>query len=445
MFVKSESSPTHRLDYTDSVTGWFHLQMQILVLLYRTHLGDSQDLCSLERWIGDLERNRNRLWDAQKDHVKNFRACEDLFETVLDGYVLASIIKTCGSNSPSGFLTHSAQSPETLAAAIEALAKHLATFTHGAIMQEQPSDRRDHATESMTLFMQQGLTMRNFKRAMHDGDSGRALASLSYYTIWFHGSSHHKYAMETMHLTACLTKYWSDEYIEFYMDNCLINPSGRPNAFMADDFFCEWMIGQAKSRIPYNLTSATLHFFSHTIVPQLMFFRECRLKMTAETAATTYGFHSTAVKRDVDIQVVCDAILEDGVGSFKAGRVAEGGETVDLFARGLEVLGSGERIANYKKQMEKDFNIRAARPHQFDPDNDGDDDDDVPNEADAGGRAEGESDDRANDVEDEGADGVEFEDMLNLADSDNDEHDGEWDDADEDIEEDLDEDEDDDQ
>jgi hypothetical protein len=160
---------------------------------------------------------------------------------------VASIIKTCGYNIQSEFLTHIAKDPKKLSAAIEALAKHLATFTHVAMMQEQSSDRRDRATESMTLFMQQGFTMRNFKRVMREGDSGRALASLSYYTIWFHGSSHHKYAMETMHLTACLKKYWSDEYVRFYMDNCLINPSGRPNTFMADDFFCEWMIGQAKS------------------------------------------------------------------------------------------------------------------------------------------------------------------------------------------------------
>jgi hypothetical protein len=34
------------------------------------------------------------------------------------------------------------------------------------------------------------------------------------------------------------------------MDNCLFNPSGRPGGFMADDFFCEWLIGQTKARIP---------------------------------------------------------------------------------------------------------------------------------------------------------------------------------------------------
>jgi hypothetical protein len=162
-----------------------------------------------------------------------------------------------------------------------------------------------------------------------------------------------------------------------------------------------------------------------------MFFRECRLKMTAETDATTYGFHSTAVKKDVDITVVFDAILEDGVGSFQAGRAGAKGETVDLFARGLEMLGSGKRIANYKKHMAKDFNIQGMRRYKSDSDNNGDGEDDNNNDDNSGDRADREIDD--------GEDRVEFDDILNLADSNNDDHDREWDDADDadDVDEDM--------
>ena len=364
--MKSECTPKGlkgSLNYVDSVTGWFHLQMQILVLLYRTHLGESRDLCSLEHWITVLERNRNRLWDAQKDCVKNYRACEDLFETVLDGYIVGALTKSRGYTDTAEFLSSATKDkqPELLSDAIKALATHLASMNLPAMLQGKPKEERDRALESMTLFMQHGLTMRNFKMAMRDGDSGRALASLSYYTLWFHGSSHRKYAMETMHLTACLKEYWSPAYVQFYMDNCLINPSGRAGAFMADDFFGEWMIAQAKARIPHNYTSATDHYLRNTISPQLMFFREVRLKMTAETEATTFGYHSTAVKKVIDVTVVCDAVLDADVCTFQAGRALADSETMDLFAQGLVVLGSADRLEKYKKQMVKDFHLNRKQ------------------------------------------------------------------------------------
>jgi hypothetical protein len=68
-------------------------------------------------------------------------------------------------------------------------------------------------------------------------------------------------------------------------------------------------------------------------------------------------------KTDADIMVVCDAILEHSVGSSRQG--APPCVTVDLFVRGLEILGSGVGIAKYKKQMGKDFNLRGARQYKF--------------------------------------------------------------------------------
>ena len=166
----------------------------MLVLLYRTHLGQSTDLCALERWIAELEKNRNKIWNADKDIVKNFRASEDFFEIVLDGYLVASIIHACGFGESTEFLTNISTVPrETLSKAIEALAEHLAQFKQVAQMKSAPSELRDRPLENMTMFMQQGLTMKNFKRAMRDGDPGRALASLSYYTVWFQASSQNKY------------------------------------------------------------------------------------------------------------------------------------------------------------------------------------------------------------------------------------------------------------
>src|ERR1700724_2720151 len=115
-----------------------------------------------------------------------------------------------------------------------------------------------------------------------------------------------RYAMETLHLNACLKLFWSDRYKEFYMKTCLINPSGRCGGFMPDDYFGEWVVRESQDHIPYNYTAATDEYIRRTISPQLMVFRAARKHMTAETGALTYGAHSSIVSRTTDIEVVCD-------------------------------------------------------------------------------------------------------------------------------------------
>jgi hypothetical protein len=77
--------------------------MAVLVLVYRTHLGEEQDAspCSLNRWIKDLRRMRSKLWDPQRQLVKNYNASKDFFELVLQGYILAFIANhfSCASLS----------------------------------------------------------------------------------------------------------------------------------------------------------------------------------------------------------------------------------------------------------------------------------------------------------------------------------------------------------
>jgi hypothetical protein len=78
--------------------------MNVMMLMFRTHLGDVGDSCSLERWIADLGKNRNKLWNGSKEMVKDFRSCEDLFELVLDGYLIAALANACEFTDPDNLL-----------------------------------------------------------------------------------------------------------------------------------------------------------------------------------------------------------------------------------------------------------------------------------------------------------------------------------------------------
>lgn len=45
---------------------------------------------------------------------------------------------------------------------------------------------------------------------------------------------------------ACLEKLWSEEFVKHWMNNCLINPSGKREGWMACDYLGEYMIGRFK-------------------------------------------------------------------------------------------------------------------------------------------------------------------------------------------------------
>jgi hypothetical protein len=239
-------------------------------------------------------------------------------------------------------------------------------------MKSATLEERDMVLENMTTFMQHGLTTRNFARSMREGDSGRLLASLSYYTVWFQASSQHKYAAETLHLSACIKKFWSEDYKRFWMENALINPSGKKNGFMADDYFGEWVIREMKMRIPSHITDATLEYLQHTVSPQLMFLRQVRKHMTAETEAPTYGYHSSTVKKMIDIDVVVAILINESACGHEPGRGMEDSEAADLFAKGLEILGNGERIGKYKKRLGNDEDLARIILSDEDWDDDGD-------------------------------------------------------------------------
>src|SRR5579859_3488134 len=146
--------------------------------------------------------------------------------------------------------------------------------------------------------MQHALTLLNFKQSMHHGDSGRLLVSLSLMTVWFRGSRQHRYATETLHLTACLHKLWKLDYKRWLMDSCLVNPSRRQDAFMACDYLGEYIVHEAQDLSPanYNESTAKYHspkYHSEVISPQLMFFREVRKRAMQETGAPNHGYRSS--------------------------------------------------------------------------------------------------------------------------------------------------------
>src|SRR5436305_13511308 len=231
-YRQSECSSNKTLDYIESAAGLFHMQMAVLVMLFRVHFGCEAEPCSLSRWIKDRKRSQNKLWNHDRQLVKDFRRCQEFFDIVLDGYLLATMINYCNFESTEE-MKHNFGKVD-VEYMIDNLSDFLVKFhiVHGNRAQEHGQDR---AHDNLILFMQQGLVLRNFSLGMRQGDPGRALISLSYFTIWFQASKQSNYARETLHLTACLKRIWSPKLVEFYKRNMLLNLSGKAEGWMACD------------------------------------------------------------------------------------------------------------------------------------------------------------------------------------------------------------------
>jgi hypothetical protein len=125
-------------------------------------------------------------------------------------------------------------------------------------MQNLPSELRDRMLKKQWLLIQQGLSLRSFNRAMREGDSGRVVSSLTYFTVFFQATSQNGYSQETLHLTACLREYWSEGYKKFWMDTCLMNPSGKKKGWLACDAMTEHVVRIVEELFPANISDVAL-------------------------------------------------------------------------------------------------------------------------------------------------------------------------------------------
>src|SRR5579859_3666714 len=266
-YRQSECSPESRLQWIDPITGLFHLGMNALMLLFRTHLSTSRtDSVSLDKWISVLNQSRGDLWSNDKENVDHW-ACDALFGTIVDGYIMVELTRVCGFGKTEELLKGMKNRGVEMKAIIETLADKLTRFDSVDTERKKGDEQRDVPHENITLFLHHGLLMRNFTMACRDRDSGHMVISLRYFAVWFQDSRLHNYARETLHLIACLDEYWSPRYKQWWMDNCLVNPSGKAGGFMACDYLSEYVVREAKAMFPNNANEETLRYHRETISP----------------------------------------------------------------------------------------------------------------------------------------------------------------------------------
>ena len=113
----------------------------------------------------------------------------------------------------------------------------------------------DMVFENGCLFLRDALLTRLFADAIKSGDSGVVILVLKHWVFSYRGNGHSKYAHEMLHLFHNLVNVWTKEirYVrseiqyqyltrmcrKVVTQNWLLNPTGKPNAFVEIDLVQE--------------------------------------------------------------------------------------------------------------------------------------------------------------------------------------------------------------
>ncbi|KAI5781360.1 hypothetical protein DFH27DRAFT_616856 [Peziza echinospora] len=360
-----EVKPADSLQWVEPVIGLFHLQMNILKMLMTSHWGNGKEPASLNRFVMALGRNKSGGVD---ESVKNFRASDRFFNDVLDGQIISKVMSKLNVESETE------------------LVERMCFDGEGGKI---PVEERDLVYENGLLFLQHGMSYREYAHAISCGDTGRVGCVLEVWTTLLQGSGKAvNYPAEVLHLMACLKRLWSPGLKSIWMRYCLVNPSGKAGGWMPDDLFCEYVIRENKAKFKASTNSSTDGFLREKVARQIISFRDAKQMMYRTTEATNYYTMSRIVQSVADIGKVVVALVQEKVHERQPVRYRRVGEDMyrevpDLFADGTTMLMTGKPIATYLSRARANWGklsfLEKGEEEEGGPgldDEDSDDDDD---------------------------------------------------------------------
>jgi hypothetical protein len=205
---------------------------------------------------------------------------------------------------------------------------------------------------------------REFSQAIKCGDSGRIEVCLTYFAIWYQATNKAKYAFEALHLVASLKKIWTPEFKTHFLENCLVNQSGKKKGWEPVDKANEHLINDIKNIIDPNSTPSRDRHWRNTQSRNVLFYRELRTNIYFGCGAPQYGTHSSKVKAVKDVKRAAEKLMEWKIFKQEPGRkyCSEDNKDcsipMDLFGQGQEAMSSGRAIVRYKRNANENLNIK---------------------------------------------------------------------------------------
>ncbi|EJF56897.1 hypothetical protein DICSQDRAFT_150154 [Dichomitus squalens LYAD-421 SS1] len=321
--------------------GFFHHQMAVTHGIIETHFGDPtaghRNPASLSFFNTVLDRK-----PIVPSSLPPYRVCRNLIFTTLSAASLHCLGLVCGAESLEKY---------TADLSFRTLRKDITKIYDRRKLgspfdsYSQPLTSGDMVFENASLFIRDALVFREFTDAIKGGYSGRIVRALKILTFMYRGSGRLKYAHECLHLIHNLTRVWPGPLRAIMINNWLVNPTGKPNAW-----------------VPVDLLQEHMNFWIKMVSPCISVFRKLALQMN-ETLGANLGTKHHSPDLQKDFESLCDLMRGNGVFRVEPGRVLRdmsNTEVPNVVASGLKQL-SGP-LFEYNKTFEQLQRRRRETP-----------------------------------------------------------------------------------
>jgi hypothetical protein len=229
---------------------------------------------------------------------------------------------------------------------------------------ERCLESRDIVYENALIMLQQILVYKDFHDAMRGGHSGRMEKDLEIAMVMFAGCGKSNYAKEMMEQQIDRLRVWTPEHAYLDLNNCVVNPSGKPRKWVARDEFNEEINLLASDTMNPRNTWQLRRYHQETLPRCMMLLKDAKHIVPMQAGANMLGSHHGRVDDTEDIIRMANLLVEDEVFVNKPGRSFSGlGITkvgvvpsVDTFQEGAKEIIGGKMLTEIlKRRQMKNF------------------------------------------------------------------------------------------
>ncbi|PPQ92857.1 hypothetical protein CVT25_004345 [Psilocybe cyanescens] len=179
----------------------------------------------------------------------------------------------------------------------------------------------DMVFENACLFLRDALLTRLFADAIKSGDSGIVILVLKHWVFSYRGNGRTKYAHEMLHLLHNLINVWTKEIRKVVIQNWLLNPTGRANAFVEIDLVQEHLNFWIKRVYKAEGSSHSWDWLA-LVSPCVEILRKLSTKINNELG-TDQGSRHKIPDLQKDIEILMRVLKEHEVYEIVHGRVVD--------------------------------------------------------------------------------------------------------------------------
>ncbi|KZT36483.1 hypothetical protein SISSUDRAFT_1130344 [Sistotremastrum suecicum HHB10207 ss-3] len=226
-------SEFERLSYTFEVSQPFHMGMNAMVGIIRTHFGDSNvNPASLSSHKELL----NRKWDPKKP---NYADAKSLVEHSLVARLLDCTMKIKGYETYQDLYKVQPSFKELRELAEKIHTTYLDTRNCGPIFAGSIPEQGDHVYGQSGLFSRDALLFFIFEHGVRNGDPGVLWEIIRVWVFSFRGAKQMNYARECLELLIRWDTELTEELREVLEMSWFYNRTGKPGRFIAVDMYLE--------------------------------------------------------------------------------------------------------------------------------------------------------------------------------------------------------------